>query len=335
MKKAVILLTVSSIFLSSCSIFIKERVDQLTLAIAPSAIPSEILDASISFRDNLKTYLYQEGYDVKNLNIKVYDTHAQTLDAITNNEVDIAYLPVLQYLKVIDQVNYLASIQRPQLALGDEVDVYNTNNEKIIENKSFRNALIYTGPSAYGQSLYQKFKNNELITWIDLNVASWCHVVVTSLDGYIYPSLWLIDQYNRRMGELFDHTLEVRGYEDVVKSLADESCDIAVGPSLLRYDYETSWMSDYARTLSIFDEVKVIGVTDPIYDDVFVYRLLAEEDDPLSAELMTLIQNFLLEEVENDSKLYQVLGFEGIEILSVEEYETMIPALEYIERIMS
>ncbi len=339
MKKVSIFLILSSLILSSCSYFIKEKVEKISIAIAPSAIPSEILSASDDFKEGLRAYLYDEGYDVSTIDVVVYDTHAQTREAISSSNVDIAYLPVLQYLKIIDSVDYLASVTNPQLNMGSDIETYNNAslNDKPMADLSFRQALIYTGPSAVGKSLSSKLQNNELITWIDLNVASWCHVVVSNLDGYVYPSLWLIDEYGRRMGELFDHTLEVRGYADVVASLADESCDIAVGPSLLRYDYAEDWVDSdvYNRSSSIFDEVKVIGVTDPIYSDVFVSRKLNEEEDSLSPEIITLIQNYLVQIVEEKPKLFEVLGFSGIEILSSEDYQTMIPALEYVERIMS
>ncbi len=338
MKKSLILLITSSMFLSSCSLFTKEKIDQLTIAISPVAIPGDILESSISFSDDLRSYLFDKGYDVQNLNVEVFDTHEETRLSVVDGTVDIAYLPVLQYLKVIEEVDYMASITSPQLDMGTEPSVYNdiTSSTKPISDLSYRNALIYTGPSEYGQELYSKFVNNQTITWIDVNVASWCHVVVTSLDGYVMPSLWLIDEYDRRIGELFDHTLEVRGYEDVVKSLASQDCDIAVGPSLLRYDYEDLWNTeDYGGQNNIFDDVNVIGVTQPIYDDVFVSRKLAEEDDELSAEFMALIQTFLVEKVEENPELYQVLGFSGIDILDKTFYETMIPALEYVERIMS
>lgn len=336
MKKASFLLILTSLLLSSCSLLFKEKVDKITIAIAPSAIPSEIMDASSSFSDALKSYLYKEGYDVSNIEFVLYDTHTETLNAITNNEVDIAYLPMLQYLKIIDQVDYMASVTRSQLDMSEVASDYNnvSISDKPMSTLAYRRALIYTGPSTYGQTLYDKFRNNETISWIDLNVASWCHVVVTNLDGYIFPSLWLIDNYGRRMGELFNHTLEVKGYQDVVAALADESCDIAVGPSLLRYDYASAWTSDYSRSSSIFDEVKVIGVTQPIYDNVFVSRKLSEEDS-LSVELMTKIQTFLTKASLDNTKLYQVLGFDGVTILTSEDYQSMQPALEYIERIMS
>ncbi len=338
MKKMLMLFVISSFFLSSCSMFTKEKIEQLSIAIAPIAIPGEILNASESFKADLRAYLYDQGYDVEQLDFVVYETHADTREALLDGSVDVAYLPVLQYLKIMNDVDYMASITNPQLDMGTEASVYNdiSSATKPISNLAYRNALIYTGPSEYGQEIYNKFKNNETITWIDVNVASWCHVVVTSLDGYVMPSLWLIDEYNRRMGELFDHTLEVRGYEDVVKALANQSCDIAVGPSLLRYDYEALWQSeDFGGENNIFTDVNVIGVTQAIYDDVFVSRKIAEENDPLNAEIMTLIQNFLVNQSEEKPDLYQVLGFEGIDILDQTFYESMILALEYVERIMS
>lgn len=339
MKKMFILLIFISTLLSSCSLISKQKIEMITVGIAAVAIPSDILVASEPFSAELRSYLFDKGYDVANLKVKVFETHADLRTALENQEVDIAYLPSTQYLRVIDKTQYIASVTRPHLDMKTDLATYNqaTQSDKPIANLAYRNALIYTGPSAYGKELYQKFLNNEVITWIDLNVASWCHVVVTDLEGYIYPSLWLVDNYERRMGELFNHSLEERGYDDVVKSLASESCDVGVGPSLLRYDYASLWNTeDYGGQGNIFDAIKVIGVTRPIYDNVFVARVLLEEDE-LDEMFFTTVQDFLVlqNEAEEKPELFKTLGFVGIEILSVEEYQTMIPALDYIERIMS
>jgi hypothetical protein len=50
---------------------------------------------------------------------------------------------------------------------------------------------------------------------------------------------------------------------------------------------------------------------------------------------MTKIQTFLTEASLDNTKLYQVLGFDGVTVLTSEDYQSMQPALEYIERIMS
>lgn len=334
MKK--LFLLTSLLILSGCAQFFKEEVESIKFVIAPTAIPQDLVNASESFGTDLKAYLYDKGYDVKNIDFQVTQTHQEASDALVNQSVDFGFMPVLEYLEHIDSMTVLATGVQEQFERLETIEDYNASTietqTKILSPS--RRSLIYTGPSQTGQDIYDKFKNNAL-TWIDLNTSTWCHIVVTDMDGYIYPSLWLIDNYERRMGELYDHVLAVKGYPDVMAMLADESCDIAVGPDSLRQDYATLWRSaeDYNRSASIFSEVKVIGMTQEIYDDVVVVRN-TEEEDVLSLELIQYIQDFIVLD-ERDHGLDEVLGFKAYQTNTEETYLEMIDAYEYIDGIMN
>lgn len=334
MKK--LFLLTSLLILSGCAQFFKEEVESIKFVIAPTAIPQELKNASEIFSTELKAYLYEKGYDVKTIDFKVTQTHQEASDALVNQSVDFGFMPVLEYLEHIDSMAVLATGVQEHFERLENIDDYNASTietqTKILSPS--RRSLIYTGPSQTGQDIYAKFKNNTL-TWIDLNTSTWCHIVVTDMDGYIYPSLWLIDNYERRMGELYDHVLAVKGYPDVMAMLADESCDIAVGPDSLRQDYATLWRSaeDYNRSASIFSEVKVIGMTQEIYDDVVVVRNTAEED-LLSLELIQHVQDFITLSERNHG-LDEVLGFKAYQVNTEETYLEMIDAYEYIDGIMN
>jgi phosphonate transport system substrate-binding protein len=334
MKKLLILSTL--LILSGCAQFFKEEVASLTFVIAPTAITSELESAAEIFSAELKAYLYDKGYDVQNIQFEVTKTHQEASDALVSQKLDFGFIPVLEYLEHIDSMTVLATGMQEQFVRLENVEDYNASSietqSKVISPS--RRSLIYTGPSQGGQEIYSKFQNNSL-TWIDLNTATWCHIVVTDMDGYIYPSLWLIDEYERRMGELYDHILAIKGYPDVMAMLADESCDIAVGPDSLRQDYAIQWRSAeaYNRSASIFSEVNVIGITQEIYDDVFVVRNTLEED-VLSDELIQHVQDFITLSDRNHA-LDETLGFKAYQVNTEETYLEMIDAYEYIDGIMN
>lgn len=348
MKKLSLLSLMVVVFLQGCSLFGPTEIPHLSITLAPVEVPGDLLRSSEAFKSALNEKMNSKGYNLQSIDITIPNTNKEATQAVIDGKTDLAFLPIMNYVGNKETMNVFASSTHTRLALGDQdLSVYNGSADAFTTTDilPYRYSLIYTGPSVYGQSLYSKFKNNEEITWIDLNQAKWCHVVVTSLDGYIYPSLWLINHYERRMGELFDHTLEVKGYVDVMRSLADESCDVGVGPDTLRLTYASQWKQStdndgFGRSADIFSEVHVIGISSKIYDNVFVTRLVkAEDEETLFTEKFTkALQDSLLElanDPENKLEFFKLLGFEGLTLVDPLEYDSMIPAYDYIQQIMN
>ena len=336
------------VFLQGCQLFGPKEIPNVSITLAPVEVPGDLLSSGEEFETQLKALMLEKGYDLQNIELTVSKTHTDATQAVVDGTTDLAFLPILNYVGSKDTMTLFASTTHSRLDLGSEdLSVYNTQSDASTQTSllPYRYSLIYTGPSAMGQSLYSKFKNNEEITWIDLNSAKWCHVVVTSLDGYIYPSLWLIDHYERRMGELFDHSLEVKGYVDVMRSLADESCDVGVGPDTLRNTYASQWTQStenegFGRSQDIYQEVHVIGVSSKIYDNVFVTRLSKAEDEEtlLTKEFTQALQDSLLSLANNSEsklKFFSLLGFEGLTLVDPLEYDSVKPAYDYIQQIMN
>lgn len=336
------------IFLQGCSLLGPQKIEKLSIVLAPREVPQDLLSTGEAFKTALHAAMVKKGYDLQDIQITIGSSNADAQTQVVEGKADIAYLPVLNYVDALDDgLVLLASTTHMRLDLGNEdLSVYNVKSEQSTQTSllPYRRSVIMTGPSVYGRQLYQKFSSGEEVTWIDLNQASWCHVLVTSLDGYIMPSLWLIDHYERRMGELFDHTLVVKGYLDMMASLANEDCDIAVGPDTLRNTYENMWTTSkdtdgFGRSANIYDEVKVIGATNKLYDDVFVTRPLVDsEDEFMDEKFVTALKDSLMSlanQTEAPLELFKLLGFEGLAQVDATEYEALIPALEYIQRIMN
>ena len=53
--------------------------------------------------------------------------------------------------------------------------------------------------------------NGEELTWDDLNSANWSVMNSTSPAGYIYPALWLQDNYGKGITDL-EHTVQSDSY---------------------------------------------------------------------------------------------------------------------------
>lgn len=348
MKKTLSLLLTLSFLLNACSIFGPKQIDSLKFVLAPVEVPGDLIEASKTFATDFSARLIEKGYEVAKIQFSVAPTHQEAAQALVDQSVDLAFLPVLAYADHMDDgLQYFLSTTHPQLNMDPTVPgVYDQKADltTVTELLPYRHSLIYTGPSDYGKALKAKQASGETLTWIDINQAKWCHIVVTSLDGYIYPSLWLIDTYERRMGELYDHTLVEKGYKDMFAQLASRDCDIAVGPDTLRYDYETLWMQSkddegFGRDTSIWNDIGVIGVTGKIYDDVWALRKTSDsEDEVLTPEFILAIKETLLEmasDPEVDYDLFKLLDVDGLTEIDPLEYDTVIPALEYVQGIMN
>ena len=110
--------------------------------------------------------------------------------------------------------------------------------------------------------------NGEELTWDDLNSANWSVMNSTSPAGYIYPALWLQDNYGKGITDL-EHTVQSDSYGSAMARLASGQVDIVLAYADVRNDYVDQWNSEYGRTGSIWDttETDVIGVTPAIYND--------------------------------------------------------------------
>ena len=61
---------------------------------------------------------------------------------------------------------------------------------------TYYRSLIYATPSEYGKQLAEKVNNGETLTWDDLNKATWAVQKTSSSAGYIYPTMWLMKNYD-------------------------------------------------------------------------------------------------------------------------------------------
>ena len=61
---------------------------------------------------------------------------------------------------------------------------------------------MIAGPSEKGQALAAKVNAGEDLTWEDVSGVNWSVMGSSSPAGYIYPSLWLQEQFDKNITEL-------------------------------------------------------------------------------------------------------------------------------------
>lgn len=342
MKKGLTLLIVL-IFLQACQVILPTKVETLNIVISPNISEETFLKYENEFSSVLKSELLNNGYDVNELNIQLATSNIQATEMIITQVADIGFLTKLSYFEnrdsnlevLLSQLDYFYNLET------DDINIWN-DKAQLESSKSLLDrhyAGIYLGSSPKGQELYAKFNQGESLTWIDLNSAKWCHVLVTSQEGYIYPSLWLIDNYSRRIAELFSHERVVKGYPELMLKLANQECDIVVGPDTLREEYESVWTKSieqdgFNRSASIYNEVKLIALTSPILHDPVVYSSLNEK---LDEGFVNAIKNSFINVSSSELKnpLLEAMDVKGFVESNNEAYDSFKPAYDYLNSIFN
>jgi len=342
MKKVIIIL-LTSIILQACQVILPTKVETLNIVLSPNISEETFLKYENEFLSVLKSELLNNGYDVSEINLQLATSNIQATEMIITQVSDVGFLTKLSYFEnresnlevLLSQLDYSYNLET------DDISIWN-DKAQLESNKALLDrhyAGIYLGPSPKGQELYAKFNQGESLTWIDLNSAKWCHVLVTSQEGYVYPSLWLIDNYSRRIAELFSHELVIKGYPELMLKLANQECDVIVGPDSIREEYESVWAKSieqdgFNRSTSIYNEVKMIALTSPILHDPVVYSNLNEKmDEGLISAIKKSLINISSLEIKNP--LLEAMDVKGFVESNNEAYDSFKPAYDYLNSIFN
>ena len=266
------------------------QIDTLRVAFVPSREPEEIITATEPLKEMLITELAKEGYDVGDVEISVGTSYEAVGESLSAGTVDVGLIPGGTYVLYDDGCDVILTATRDGLSIdSDSAKDWNDNKptEPTEDQAVSYRALIIAGPSAKGQELGAKVNNGEELTWEDLDSANWAVMSPSSPAGYIYPALWLQENYGKGITDL-SHTVQADSYGSAMARLASGQVDIIVSYADVRRDYVDQWQSEYGRTASIWDETNVIGVTPAIYNDTIS---VSKTSEIMTDEFKTALQN--------------------------------------------
>ena len=270
------------------------QIDELSIYFVPSRDPESIVTMTEPLSEMLQTELAGLGYDVGAVTISVGTTYEAAGEALVSGTADIGFLPGGTYVLYDDGCEVILTATRDGLSKDfDEAKDWNdgqateaTTNQAV----SYR-ALMIAGPSEKGQELAAKVNNGEELTWDDINSANWSVMSSSSPAGYIYPSLWLQDKYQKGITDLAS-AVQSDSYASAFARLASGQVDVLLTFADARRDYGANWTTEYGREASIWEETAVIGVTSPIYNDTISVSTTSDVmTDELKAALQTAFIN--------------------------------------------
>ena len=305
--------------------------DELVVYFVPSRDPAEILEATKPLSEMLKAELSKLGYDFEKVKIEVGTSFEAVGEALSSGTAQVGFIPGGTYVLYDDGVDVALTATRFGLNHDSENPAdWNTSPTENTDKKvKYYRSLIIAGPSEKGQELAAKINNGEKLTLEDIQNATWgISSNTTSPAGYIYPSLWLKENFGISITDL-KNKVALDNYATSLSQLASGQIDVMVTYADARLDYAEQWNSNFGRTASIWDETNVIGVTDGIYNDT----ISVTKDASMTSELKEAIQQAFINigNTEEGQKIISIYSHKGYEIGNSSDYDAEREAQKLIK----
>lgn len=307
----------------------EKSVQRLTIGFVKSVDEEEILNASETIKNLFKKEMIKQGYYVREVVVEVGSSYEMVGRKLAIGDIDIGFVPGATYVLYEEYCDVILTALRRGLSIeSDEPRVWNDNTPTGTTDKTvtYYRALILAGPSVRGQAMAAKVNNGEALSWEELNLLRWGVMNSTSPAGYLYPSLWLKEKYNKKITAL-KYVTEVDTYSTAFEGLASEALDVICIYADARRDFEGRWRSEFGRSNNIWDETAVIGVTSGIYNDtVCVSKTSPVMDEALKEAIKRAFIN--IGETEEGKKMMSFYRHEGYVEADPEDYEPIRAARE-------
>ncbi len=335
MKKAIAFVTVLTMSLGMLAISVaaeeSKEIDKLSIAFVPSREPDEIITATEPLKDLLTEELAKEGYTVGSVDISVGTSFDAVGQALVAGTTDIGVIPGSTYVLYDDGAEVILTATRKGLSNdSDSAKDWNDNKptEAVETQATSYRALMIAGPSEKGQELAEKVNNGEELTWEDLDSANWSVMSSTSPAGYVYPSLWMNENFGHNVTEL-SHAVQADSYGTAFAQLASGQVDVVCCYADARRDYESKWNEEYSMENSIWDDTNVIGVTPAIYNDTIS---VSTQSPIMDDELKEALQNAFMNIAETDEgkEVIAIYSHEGYQKATSEDYDSEREAQQLI-----
>lgn len=322
-----------------------KSLEKLTLEFVPSKDADVIITGTKNLPELLIAAMAEEGYTIGEVDITVGTSYDATGEAMAAGTIHVGWLPGGTYALYSDEVDVILTATRNGLS-NDSENPADWNGDANATKKdgpqvTYYRSLIYAAPTATGKALAEKVNNGEKLTWEELDAANWAVLKTSSSAGYIYPTLWLLENYDKKISDL-SNVVTLDGYGTAFAQAAAESVDIIVCYADGRNDYEESWTipttekdstgkAGLGRSESIWNELNVIGVTDGIYNDTVA--ITKADPTVYNPEFIAALQNALINVIESDEgkAIFDVYSHAGYAKATDADYDGARAALEVVQ----
>ena len=332
---------------SVCAMADNIQMDKLTFQFVPSKDADVIITGTKNLPELVKAEMATLGYNIGEVEISVSTSYEACGEAMGAGAIDIGWLPGGTYAiySQAKEVDVILTATRAGLS-NDSTDpaTWNGDANKTLptdEQVTFYRSLIYAAPTEYGKELAAKVNAGEKLTWEELDKATWAVGNTSSSAGYIYPTMWLMENYEGKKVSDLSNVVQL-GYADAFAQAAAEQVDIIVCYADGRRDYEAAWntatdsadatgKAGMGRTDSIWNELNVIGVTAGIYNDTVA--ITTANEDVYNPEFINALQTALINIIntEEGKAIFNVYSHTGYAVATDADYDGARMALTAVQ----
>jgi phosphonate transport system substrate-binding protein len=243
-------------------------IEKLTVMYVPSRPAEDIITATSGLGDIIIKEMSKKGFEIGAVEIAISEDYNACGEALSAGTADVGYVPGGTYVLYSDEINLLVTATRdnlvPDATDPNEWNVNPTTREEGVPVTYYK-GLIYAAPTEKGKAVAAKVAAGEELTWEELDACTWVVGSVTSGAQYIYPNLWLKENYDKTLNDL-SNKVNLK-YPEAFQQAAAEQVDIITCYADGRMDYEGQWNGEWGRDDTIWNQLPVIGVTQNIYND--------------------------------------------------------------------
>lgn len=334
-KKAALTLasvtTLASVAIPAVAAQETTQIDELSIGFVPSRDPEEIVTATEPLEQLLIDELATLGYEVGSVDISVGTSYEAVGEGLSAGTIDIGFIPGGTYVLYDDGAEVILTSTRAGLSNdSDDPADWNANEptEATDEQVTYYRAIMIAGPSEKGRELADKVNNGEELSFEDLNSANWSVMSPSSSAGYIYPTIWLQDNYQQNLSDL-ENVVQADSYLNSFARLASGQVDILTVFADGRRDYVDQWQSELGGENDIWTDTDVIGVTPGIYNDTIS---VSNNSENMSDELKSALQEAFINisETEEGKEIIAIYAHEGYEVAESADYDVERQAQEIL-----
>lgn len=334
-KKAALTLasvtTLASVAMPAVAAQETTQIDELSIGFVPSRDPEEIVTATEPLEQLLIDELATLGYEVGSVDISVGTSYEAVGEGLSAGTIDIGFIPGGTYVLYDDGAEVILTSTRAGLSNdSDDPADWNANEptEATDEQVTYYRAIMIAGPSEKGRELADKVNNGEELSFEDLNSANWSVMSPSSSAGYIYPTIWLQDNFQQNLSDL-ENVVQADSYLNSFARLASGQVDILTVFADGRRDYVDQWQSELGGENDIWTDTDVIGVTPGIYNDTIS---VSNNSEIMSDELKSALQEAFINisETEEGKEIIAIYAHEGYEVAESADYDVERQAQEIL-----
>lgn len=298
------------------------QIDELSIGFVPSRDPEEIVTATEPLEQLLIDELAKLGYEVGSVDITVGTSYEGVGEGLSAGTIDIGFIPGGTYVLYDDGAEVILTSTRAGLSNDSENPAeWNANKptEATDEQVTYYRAIMIAGPSEKGRELADKVNNGEELSFEDLNSANWSVMSPSSSAGYIYPTIWLQENFGHNLSDL-ENLVQADSYLNSFARLASGQVDVLTVFADGRRDYVDQWEAELGGENDIWTDTDVIGVTPGIYNDTIS---VSNNSDAMTDELKAALQEAFINISETDEgkEIIAIYAHEGYEIAESADYD--------------